>query len=76
MKLPIRNTFNVPSQPPKSDVNKECEKLRGLGDIVAIVAQPVKDVLIKLGPASIKTKLNNCGCEKRRIWMNDHFPFK
>jgi hypothetical protein len=43
-------------------------KLRGLGDLVAVVAAPIARV-IHLDPAK-------CGCEKRQERLNARFPFR
>ncbi len=46
-------------------------KLRGAGDAVAIVAEPVKHIVQRLRPGW------NCGgCEERRAWLNEAVKFK
>ncbi len=41
--------------------------LKGLGDLVALVAEPIAQAL-KIDPAK-------CGCKARRAWLNDKVPF-
>ena len=41
--------------------------MRGLGDAVAKVAEPIKRAMPKL--------FKNCNCEGRKKWLNEHFPF-
>lgn len=48
-------------------------KYRGLGDVVAGVAQPVA----KLIDGTLGTDLQNCpGCHGRQEWLNEAVPFK
>lgn len=47
---------------------------RGLGDIVARVAEPIKGVLMKHGPASVRRWLQNCKCPEWRKWLNEKVP--
>lgn len=51
---------------------KNCD---GMGDVVAMVAEPIKRKLQHLLPENIATMLNNCGCQKRREMMNKLIPF-
>lgn len=47
-------------------------KLRGLGDAVAVVAEPVARILDALAG----TRVSGCGgCEKRRQQLNEWLPF-
>lgn len=49
----------------------EPKRLRGLGDVVAIVAQPIAQVVDKVAG----TKLTKCGgCKRRREKLNAAFP--
>jgi hypothetical protein len=44
---------------------KPAPKIKGLGDIVHAVAQPIAQAI----------GLEECGsCDARRTWLNDHFP--
>ncbi|MDE2096169.1 MAG: hypothetical protein KGL39_02915 [Patescibacteria group bacterium] len=46
-------------------------KLRGLGDVVYLVARPV----VKAADAVLRTDLQNCGgCKGRRETLNQKFP--
>lgn len=48
-------------------------KYRGLGDVVAAVAQPVT----KLIDSTLGTDLQNCGgCPGRQEWLNAAVPFE
>ena len=50
-----------------------CNRIHGLGDVVAIVAQPVARAL----DAVLGTNLQNCGgCAKRQATLNAVVPFK
>lgn len=53
--------------------NAPADKINGLGDLVAFVAQPVARAIDKLAG----TKLVGCGgCKKRRELLNQAFPLK
>jgi hypothetical protein len=41
---------------------------RGLGDTIASVADIIKN--------NLPFKLENCNCEKRRVLLNEIFPYK
>jgi hypothetical protein len=58
---------------PFAPTKKHPDAIRGLGDIVAAVANPIARVLDrKLG-----TRIEGCaGCAKRRDWLNTHVPLK
>jgi len=46
--------------------------MRGLGDAVSLVAQPVATAIDAIAGTSLKT----CGgCQRRREWLNDKVPF-
>jgi hypothetical protein len=48
------------------------DRMRGAGDIVAAVAQPVARVI----DGAFGTDLANCsGCQDRRDWLNKKLPF-
>jgi hypothetical protein len=48
-------------------------KYRGLGDVVAVVAQPVAKAL----DAALGTDIQHCGgCQGRREWLNQAVPFQ
>lgn len=47
------------------------ETLRGLGDLVAKIAQPIAAAIDAVAGTSLKT----CGgCQKRREWLNKNIP--
>ena len=46
-------------------------KHRGLGDLVEKLAKPIAKVIDRVAG----TNIQGCGgCQKRKEWMNDHFP--
>ena len=46
-------------------------KIKGAGDIIAMVAQPIAAVI----DVTTGTKLKGCqSCQSRRKWLNDQFP--
>ena len=52
--------------------NKDSEKLRGLGDVVAAFAQPIASVT----DAILKTRLKACkACANRQDMLNELLPF-
>jgi hypothetical protein len=55
----------------------EPNRMRGLGDLVAKVAEPIKRTIIKHGPRTLANKLatGNCGCNKRKEMLNRMVPF-
>lgn len=58
-------------KPPRKRGGETPTPVRGMGDVVAIVAGPVA----KLMDASIGTHLTNCGgCAARRAKLNAMFP--
>jgi hypothetical protein len=48
--------------------------MRGLGDVVAVVADPVKQIIMKHGPGWARKRLANCKCAERRAALNRMFP--
>jgi hypothetical protein len=44
-----------------------CNEMRGLGDLVAKIAEPIAKVL--------HLDTNKCGCEQRKEWLNNKVPF-
>ena len=57
----------------KSKAFREWHAKRGLGDVVAAVAQPIAGVIDKV----TGTRIQHCeGCRKRRDYLNEKFPFK
>lgn len=60
------------SEDPKPIRRVSPRKYRGLGDVVAAVAQPVAKVIDK----AARTNLEGCaGCAKRRRALNGWVPF-
>lgn len=48
-------------------------KLQGMGDVVALAAEPIASVMDKV----LKTRVKGCGgCRKRREMLNQLMPFK
>ena len=45
--------------------------MKGLGDLVAFVLEPLQSVLGRFG---VRTK--DCGCQKRKTFLNRLFPFR
>lgn len=52
-------------------------KMRGLGDLVAKGANPIKRQLLASDyvPESIKHRLKNCHCKERQDFLNSLWPF-
>lgn len=51
----------------------EPDRITGLGDVVAMVAQPIARAL----DAALGTDMENCGgCGKRKAWLNEAVSFK
>ena len=50
-------------------------KITGLGDAVAVVAEPIKEALIRVLPTNMSNALKNCNCSKRREMLNSLMPF-
>lgn len=48
---------------------------KGAGDVVAMVAEPVKKMLLKHLPESLKGVVRNCNCNKRREKLNELVEF-
>lgn len=65
MKFPIRNNVDLPN--PKS--------MKGLGDLISKIAEPVKQVMLKHGPDQFVEYLKNCNCDKRKEFLNKLVPF-
>lgn len=53
---------------------KKIEKLRGMGDVIATVAEPIKEGIMQVAPERLKEWVRNCNCNKRREWLNTNFP--
>jgi len=49
--------------------------MRGLGDLVALVAEPVKRAGVRYGPGPVRRWLENCRCAERREAWNRAVPF-
>ena len=49
--------------------------MRGLGDLVALVAEPVKRAGLRFGPAPCRKWLADCDCDGRRERLNHRLPF-
>lgn len=81
MMLPIRNVFPTArvTMPPKSEipdmVPQKLTGIRGLGDVVAMVANPIKKAALAVANDEWKKRIQNCGCAQRQEWLNKQFPF-
>lgn len=69
----MRITFDKakPFTPPRQEKKNQ---IRGLGDVVHKFAEPIKEAIMKYAPETIKKKMENCNCEKRRQKLNELFP--
>ena len=66
------STFNSQPFPVKRLRPTRHKPLAGLGDLVAIIAQPIARALDK----TLGTDLKNCsGCCGRQQWLNKKLPF-
>lgn len=50
-------------------------RVTGLGDLVAVVAEPVKRMLMRVGPGWVRRALSSCDCDRRRRVLNRVVPF-
>ena len=51
----------------------EADRINGLGDLVAVVAEPVAAVSDRV----FQTTFKGCsGCAKRRAWLNRYVPLR
>lgn len=52
-------------------------RIRGAGDLVALVANPIKQVILNhtFSGSYFHQKLENCNCPERQKWLNEHIPF-
>lgn len=53
---------------------KRDKQIRGLGDVVAMAAEPIKKAIIKHAPKQISEMIKNCNCQKRREMLNKILP--
>lgn len=67
MKFPIGRKVTLPKQP---------NKINGLGDVVAVVAEPIKKTLEKIPNKTLQDYLANCNCQARKDYLNKHFPLR
>jgi hypothetical protein len=65
MSFPITKTAFLP---------KPKKRIVRLGDRVAVVAEPIKHMLMTHGPHWIKKKLENCNCHQRKEMLNNLLP--
>ena len=49
-------------------------RIRGAGDVVAIIAEPIKRTLMAHGPVRLQKYLENCRCAERRSKLNKLLP--
>jgi hypothetical protein len=75
MKFPIRNTFETARRPTEDMIKPNTTvKIRGLGDVVEVIATPIKNLLLKTGNSWVKEMLGDCNCTRRREILNEKFP--
>jgi hypothetical protein len=56
---------------------QQVQEAKGMGDIVAIAAEPIKQAVLDHSPSErLKLYIKNCKCDKRREFLNKHFPLK
>ena len=60
--------------PITSKVNLKQHNIKGLGDLVAIVAEPIKTAIINHAPTRISNMMKNCNCNKRKVFLNKILP--
>lgn len=48
--------------------------VRGVGDLVAAVANPIKNAILKHGTDKMRKRLENCKCKERQEKLNRMFP--
>lgn len=61
------------SDPPKPIRRVSARKYRGLGDVVAKIAEPIA----RASDLVLKTNIQGCSaCQKRRAKLNKMVPFK
>jgi hypothetical protein len=65
MIFPIHQTMKLPAS----------NQVRGLGDIIHKVAEPIKQAIIRHGPEVVANYMRNCNCEKRRQYLNQLMHF-
>ena len=64
MKLPIKRFEMLP------------KNVNGAGDLVKLIADPIKKVATSVMPEHIRKMIEkNCGCQKRQEWLNKHIQF-
>jgi len=68
MQFRIRNIGPLPS-------NRQAPRLRGLGDLVAVFAEPIKRAGIRHGPPAVRRMLEQCNCDENRERLNRAVPF-
>lgn len=51
------------------------QHLQGAGDVVAMVAEPIKRTLMQHSPEIVQKMLANCNCNKRREALNKLLHF-
>lgn len=76
MRFPINQKVKMPLNQKSTAIKKEKKQLTGLGDVVATVAEPIKNMLLKLPSQQLQQYLSMCNCQKRKEWLNEHFPIK
>jgi hypothetical protein len=55
-------------------IKQQFKNATGLGDMVAIVAEPIKQAIINHAPEPIAKAMENCNCSERRAKLNQLFP--
>lgn len=53
---------------------KLTQRITGLGDIIAVAADPIKQFIIKNAPDKVAEWMKNCNCNQRKEFLNNKFP--
>lgn len=72
-KIKKQSPLPVYKEPVKIPTATE-DKITGLGDVIAKVAEPIKGAIMKYGPAQLQNYLSECKCAERRAALNKRFP--
>lgn len=58
---------------PKPYIKKN-PQIRGLGDLISKVSEPIKNTIINHSPENIAKMVKNCNCKGRQEYLNNVFP--
>ena len=51
-------------------------RITGLGDVVALIAEPIRRMLVRRAPQPIAKRAADCRCEARREALNRTIPLR